>query len=38
MGGADELEKVLMFGEKNGERVDQCKRMLEKIWRKKEKN
>ena len=35
MGGANDLEKVLMFGEKNGERVDQCKRMLEKIWWKK---
>ena len=33
--GAEALEGVLMFVEKNEEKVDQCMMMLEEIWRKR---
>ena len=31
--GAEALEEVLMFMEKNEEKVNRCKKMLEEMWR-----
>ena len=31
--GAEALEEVLLFGGNGGEKVEQCKKMLEEMWK-----
>ena len=31
--GAEALEEVLLFGGRSGEKVEQCKKMLEEMWK-----
>ena len=31
--GAEALEEVLLFGGRSGEKVGQCKKMLEEMWK-----
>ena len=33
--GTEALEEVLLFMEKNDEKLDRCKKMLEEMWRKR---